>query len=618
MLSSDRIMGTKEAAEYLGVSTSAFSNLRNRYEDFPKPYAELTATPVFDRLDIQKWAEEHQRFFHSTEVISSLGNYKTIAICGRPRVGKSYLISLFSEDVYTYRNACSKHGDDFTQCAVQNIIREEINEPHAVFHSRKQKTQHDENEKECEKDGMDGLEAPLDAESFSRFMNEVTDYLKYKRNQEESIDDTAYIEIFMRPSVMAKEIMKEYHIETLIITDTPGVSENYDLVPIEKADLVLLVAGDSNQMEAQKSYQELVKGLAPLIASSHVCFLYRVTSPCDDDDEYDELQKIAHEAMESFSRFFIDWKGRIIESSMEVLQPAKTVLGIPSMKPKKLCIAETLFVKDLKVKIMKGLAEAEVSSSLLRKAITEANVNEETVSQFIREILGRQRYLPSKISNLGLYNLTRFDSEKHDRVKTRDNYELLYAANVSCRKQLKQLYNHFIKFDSADYSEEWKQAIIKYLYKSLTLGVKIDSGIARGYHPWEDCPPITMFVIESILAGDIYEALVDELNSKKTVKDYYSRYIEVMKKHGVTSNSWNYVDIDLSDIKALNKIEFIKECGLEKVRTDDLSDFVWSRYTLGLQKVAEYNIWKEIAKIFEIEEINQYACNQLYYGISND
>ena len=48
MLSADRIMGVKEAAELLGVSSQAFANLRNRYkEDFPVPCVELTATPIF-------------------------------------------------------------------------------------------------------------------------------------------------------------------------------------------------------------------------------------------------------------------------------------------------------------------------------------------------------------------------------------------------------------------------------------------------------------------------------------------------------------------------------------------------------------------------------------------
>lgn len=595
MFNADRIMGTKEAADCLGVTTQAFSNLRNRYkEDFPNPCVELTATPIYDRQDIEKWAEAHQRNYHSSEMITAWGSYKAIAICGRPRVGKSFLVSLYSEEPFVYRAACSKQGDDFTQCAVQHIIREDINEPHAIFHNRRK------DDKSEDVEGMDGFECPLDPEKFPKYMDEIAGFLKDKRNNGENIEDIAYLEIFMRPSPMAREIMKKCNVKTLIITDTPGVSENYSLVPIEKADLVTLVIADSNQIEAQKSYQELVRGLAPLVASSKVCFLYRTSTMCEDEEDYLELQKEAKLAMASFSNYFSDWKGSIIESSMDILQPTTSVIGIPVMSKKSLCVAESMFVEGLKEKIVQGLSDEKISTNALINVITNENVEEEETANFIRFLLQKWRYEKIDKELEKEYTLSDFVKEKHDRVKSQDNYRLLYAAMAAGRRQLRNLYEDFKKYTDKDYPKVWQQTIIKYVYNLLSAAIKKDNGIAVGTHPWEDCPPITMYVIESVLTEKIRFDLLDE--NKKENKDFYKRYKRTMIENGVTSNSWNYVEIDLQNSDALKKLDLIIQSKLNQVRVGNLEDMVWSRYTLGLQVTAEYQIWKNIAKVYGYEE----------------
>lgn len=52
----DRIMGAKETTAFLGITITAFCNWRNRYADFPKPIVQLTATPLFDKLEVIDWA----------------------------------------------------------------------------------------------------------------------------------------------------------------------------------------------------------------------------------------------------------------------------------------------------------------------------------------------------------------------------------------------------------------------------------------------------------------------------------------------------------------------------------------------------------------------------------
>lgn len=601
VLLKDNIMGTKEVADFLKVSTPALANFRKRYEDFPEPILNLTATPIFDRLDVELWAEKHNRDFHSGQVIGSLGKSLNIAVTGKPRVGKSLTISLFSEQTYVYRDACSKSGDDFTQCAVQNVIREDINEPFAVFHlkkSEKTKTQDD---------GMDGWEAPLKEERFSHFMQEITDYLKEKKNNGEDLQDEAYVEIFMRPSKLARAIMAENNLETLIITDTPGVSENYKLTPIEKANLIIIVLGDSGKIEAQKSYSELVQGLAPLVATSNVCFLYNIRTQCDDQEEFDDMQKEAQRAMESFSDCFMDLQGKIIDSSIDVLQPEKSVIGIPSLKTKKNSDAEMMLSKTLQEKIIEILSGKDLSLERLRVAIRDAGVTKKEIITVLKDFLAPWRQIRDMEAGIGYFDS--FVKEKHDRVKTHDGYRLLFEANRQCRNILWELYKNLGRYTVQELPELWKQMLLKYTYASLTEGVKNDSGIARGEHQWEDTPPITMYVIESILAEPIRIALHEELNNDSSEKHYLDKYIKVMRDNGVTSNSWGYVYIDLSDAWGLLKLDAIVLSGLSYVKTTNLSDLVKYRYTWGLLKMAELNIWKQI---FELEEESEKALTDAY------
>lgn len=587
MLSQDRIMGTKEVADYLGVSPQAFANLKNRYlekNDFPLPFAELAATPIYDRLEIEKWADAHQRNYHATEIIGSWGNYKTIALVGRPRVGKSFLVSLFVENSLQYRSSCSKPGDDFTQCAVQHVIREDITEPHAVFHSKRKVDQSEDS------DGMDGMEFPLTIEVFEKQMDDITDYLREKKETGKDIGNEAYIEIFARPSNMARAIMKSCNLKTLIITDTPGVSENYSLVPIEKADLVSLVIADSNKEEAKKSYEELVIGLAPLVAASNVCFLYRIAETCDDEGEYEDLQERSRSAMSRFADYFEEWKGSIIKSSMNILQPTKNVLCIPGMKMKKSSASEEIFVKKFQEKIIESLTDKQISDKEVAEILKKDQIDKAIAKDFVKLLLESWNIdnLQKEVENE--YTLEDFKEAKHDRVKSCDNYRLLFEAHSGCRKQLSSLYDEFETYTAVDYAENWKQALIKYVYAMLTQGIKADVGLMSGGHPFEDVTPVTMFVIESILADDILDNVVKPHAG-------VGSYQKTLISHGVTSNSWGYVKITETD-EAVRKLSLIHEEGLDKIKASSSEDLVWIRYVMGLQKLAEFHIYETLDRIY--------------------
>jgi chromosome partitioning protein len=55
-----KIVGVSEIAELAGVTRQAILNWRQRFEDFPRPLAELRSGPVWSLDDVLKWANNHE------------------------------------------------------------------------------------------------------------------------------------------------------------------------------------------------------------------------------------------------------------------------------------------------------------------------------------------------------------------------------------------------------------------------------------------------------------------------------------------------------------------------------------------------------------------------------
>lgn len=50
-----------EIARLVGVTRSAVSNWRKRYDDFPKPIHTYSGVPVFDRAEVLHWLAVHEK-----------------------------------------------------------------------------------------------------------------------------------------------------------------------------------------------------------------------------------------------------------------------------------------------------------------------------------------------------------------------------------------------------------------------------------------------------------------------------------------------------------------------------------------------------------------------------
>lgn len=578
------IIGVKEIADIFGVGSSAVSNFQKRYSDFPNPVAVLKSGSVFNRAEIEKWGKKHNRICLKNTTPITSGNYKAIAIVGLPRTGKSYISSVFTADneCFILRRTFSRAGNDFTQCAVKLIVSTKISVPFAQFH--------------CEKE-EERRYSKIEEENLTNFVNEINDYIKKERK--EGITPAEYIELYLPPSSMAKEIMDKSNLSYLVITDTPGVSDDYKLMQISEAHLVLLVLTDSGDATAKKGFKEIVEKIAPLVATGDACFLYNLKKPCDDEDEYKDVKTEAAKAMQCFEDSFASLRKSIITTSMNILHPSKTVLGVPGFKDKKINCAEEFFRNDFQ-KTIKNSFEIKETNQWNELNETKKRLNEE----LLEELATKEKENPSfdiieyfekiydillkiprykKITSTADF-LPEFKKEKHDRVKTQDNYRIVNKVYIARQNVLSELYKYFNQYTSENIPDPLTQILLKLFYHFIIQEIKSDFGLATGCHPWEDYPPVTMRAIEYILFPELDKAF----NDKKTNESDYITYYTTLQENGITSNSWHFVSVNTEN-KYMLKI--LMDSGILSLRSDNLYELVKHRYIGGLRKIGEFRAW---------------------------
>ena len=55
------LLGRKEAAQLLGISTQRLAQILQSHADFPEPAAELSAGTIWLRAEVEAWALKHGR-----------------------------------------------------------------------------------------------------------------------------------------------------------------------------------------------------------------------------------------------------------------------------------------------------------------------------------------------------------------------------------------------------------------------------------------------------------------------------------------------------------------------------------------------------------------------------
>lgn len=564
LINTEDIIGTKEIGDLFGVSSSAVVNMQKRYSDFPLPIKRIESGPLFDNNEIIKWGELNNRLKISISSTVEIGKYKSIAVVGLPRTGKSYTTSAFAADneCFILRRTFSGAGDDFTQCAVKLVISPNIQDGYVSFNT--------DNEEERQY-------ARFGEESLFKFVTDVNEYLKAKRISGQELSPSEYIEIFVPPSQMAQQILDETGLAYLVVTDTPGVSESYELVQIAEAHLVMLVLADSGGDTARSGFEKIVPKIAPLVASGDACFLYNLKKQCDDEEEYALMQMDAETAMRIFENDFAALKSSIVETSMTLLNPSKYVLGIPTLKDRKINTSEKIFREKFKSIIIRAF-KGESINAVLEELKTAFNNKEiEELNQYQNFI---ESIIPNLVSNksdiLEEDYIHQFKKNKHYRVKTQDNYRIINGVSVERNRALYEIYKIFKEYTIENTPSIIHQAIVKLYYKMITEELKGGEGIGVGTHHWEDYPPITMNAIEFILAQEIQEEFTKDISSLT--------YRKAMEDNGVKSDSWGFVIIDKNQCY---KLELICNSKILNLHSTNLYELIRNRYIRGLILVGQ-------------------------------
>ena len=253
--------------------------------------------------------------------------------------------------------------------------------------------------------------------------------------------------------------------------------------------------------------------------------------------------------MAEFEHLFSGLKGAVINTDSEILNLAENTVMFPTMDAEELTLSEELFLKELdgRFKAAFKTEEAEQQEKeRFQKVIRLHGGNA------VDDILNLLKAIPKHTLGDGdeEYTLDKFKNEGHYRVMTGDHYRIYNDLSRAYEKEVKLLDDYFSRFTADNVPEEWKQDIIRYIYRVILKSVSQDRGIGIGAHPWEENPARTMLVEEAFNAKLVYEYVEGEEERQVTFV-----YRKALQNSGISSNSsWNYVGAN-RDEENMKKLE---------------------------------------------------------------
>ena len=592
-------LGLNESATKLKLSSTALSNLRNRDKSFPLPSEIPKSGPIWRVEDIFAYGLRTGRLTEDEFYIPAMqGASKTIAIVGRAKVGKSFLVAMFADKTVYYRIAFSSGGGDKTACAVKNVFIDANDdfisfvEFSSSFHIEFKDIPGYEDL--CvDAEFMNGTQVSLEnIEKLPHFIQNIEKLVRriidaeeqYKKQypDKKSKKSQNEISVYCKPSEFCKTIMKQANLKRLEVIDTPGVSGNVEFAKISKADMYVFLLNDTNNDEA-KTLKKIVEEIKQYIATSNACFLYRSNGFITTKEKFEKEQKKVEENMQHFEDLFEDLKGSVISRAMDVLHPSKTCICYPPMDPDDLSLPEELFREKFANRIIRAFSGD--TERLLREDFEEAlNKNHDRAFNYVKQVLidmPAHTHCAKPISYL-----PNFIAERHDRVKSNDYWRIINNVADGYKVEMQLLYDYFQDYTQEKCPEIWQQYIVRYLYHMLSQGVTKDCGLGVGTYHTEDSPALTMIAEESVLA----EQILNELSSNPQ-KTRTENYRNALMKNGITSKTWGSVFCTDNNLM-LKKLQLIVKC-LNQIPTSSRYELIFCRYIGGLRKITEYNILRE-------------------------
>ncbi len=587
MIVEKELLSLKDAAEVCGVKPNTFANWRDRDPKFPLPYMEVGSGPVWKSEDIVAYMNnKYKDAMYDMIAINNLSS-KRIALIGRARAGKSFIISRFVEDRKSYVGLFCGNSKDKTACPINVRISEQVVVESYVFHSNFNSIYNGEERGDEELQDLNTRLSSLlnrphamdEVEVMKTIEGTIKEIRAFEKKYDTLRNSDTYIDVYQKPSDYAKKLLRECKLGSIEFVDTPGVSGKVAASKIAKSEIYVFVLRADNEDEAE-TLLKVVDSIKADVATSKVLYVYKIEGIYSSKEEYNEAREEVKNDISAYTSIFDNLRGTIISTDLALLNPEDHCIAFPTMNKEKPSFQEDEFMEDF----MKAMVDAFMDSNNVKQ--------DEKFSNVINSYGAVARNLTLQILNgipahglgkKGVFSLDRFISDNHDRVMTGDNFRLHSDLYDAYHQESQLLHDYFSSFKIEDYPEEWQQFIIKYIYNKLTYSTRTDRGLGKGGHPWEERPARTMLVEESVLADQV-------LNSIKGM-DSFSRnnpYKKVFIDNNIKSATWNYVGCT-DDAECELKLRLISECLLDR-EVSSGKELVLCRYVGGLRFVAIYSI----------------------------
>ena len=570
-------------SDIVDICNSDVSNWIESDTSFPKPLKKTPAESIWKTEDIIDYLYKKE---DSSTVISKANlKTKTIAIIGRARSGKSFFNSRFVKDRVGFTKLFCGNNIDKTVCPIYIQVSESTLLENFTFHTDFNSIYNESDSKEIAalKDKVTELTKHRFIQSNIFKMEEIENVQSKRYSNREKV--SFHINTYQKPSLFCEELLKECDLDDVQIIDTPGVSGNVEAKRVAKSDIYIFLIKPDNSDEAQ-TLKDIVTQIKADVATSKVAFLYKKEGLFLTLQKYKSAQNSVKEDIMAFSDLFSDLKGNIIATELDVLNPSKHCILFPTMDADEVTLPEELFLQDIKKKLIEAFkpADEKEEDEIFKNIVCERGDEAETLVLNIME--GITKHTLKK--DMNDYDENDIIKEKHDRVMTNDHYILRNDLYAAYNQETKLLNNYFSKFKEEEYPEDWKQKIIKYIYKRLTQSVRQDRGLGVGFHPLEEYPARTMLVEESIFADRVLSSIESE--EKKMNNESYRKALGKV----IESSSWNYVEC-VDNPERIIKLEIVKNY-LSQIKVHTRQDLVLCRYVGGLRQIAQYKILKLMGK----------------------
>lgn len=578
-------------SDIVDICNSDVSNWIESDTSFPKPLKKTPAGSIWKTEDIIDYLYKKE---DSNTVISKANlKTKTIAIIGRARSGKSFFNSRFVKDRVGFTKLFCGNNIDKTVCPIYIHVSELTLLENFTFHTDFNSIYNESDSKEIAalKDKVTELTKHRFIQSNIFKMEEIENVIREIREIEQSKrypnreKVSFHINTYQKPSLFCEKLLKECDLDDVQIIDTPGVSGNVEAKRVAKSDIYIFLIKPDNSDEAQ-TLKAIVTQIKADVATSKVAFLYKKEGLFLTLQKYKSAQNSVKEDIKAFSDLFSDLKGNIIATELDILNPSRHCILFPTMDADEVTLPEELFLQDIKKKLIEAFkpADEKEEDEIFKNIVCERGDEAETLVLNIME--GITKHTLKK--DMNDYDENDIIKEKHDRVMTNDHYILRNDLYAAYNQETKLLNNYFSKFKEEEYPEDWKQKIIKYIYKRLTQSVRQDRGLGVGFHPLEEYPARTMLVEESIFADRVLSSIESE--EKKMNNESYRKALGKV----IESSSWNYVEC-VDNPERIIKLEIIKN-HLSQIEVYTRQDLVLCRYIGGLRQIAQYKILKLMGK----------------------